>query len=135
MSQIIGAGTGVFFGPTGASPTFVEVVGASDVNFPETVVTDVKNTNYKTPNKTHDYIPGWQEAGQMEVTTDYLPATETQLRGIVGVRKSWKVVLSDGANFIFEGYVNKVGEKVPNEDKVTQNFGVKCCTVPVYSPT
>jgi hypothetical protein len=134
MSAIIGDSTALLYSAVPAT-TYTELAGISDLNVPDSVVAAVKNTNYKTTNKVNDYLPGWKEGGSMEVTMDYIPTNLTTLKGMEGVRKSWKILLNDGGNFLFEGFVEKVGVKAPAEGKVTVGFSIKVCTDWAYSPT
>jgi hypothetical protein len=130
---IIGLNTGLFYSAFPTPSSYTEVTEVIDVNFPEVSVADVKTTHYKTTNGIHDYTPGWKDGATLEVEKYYVAADESTLRGLLGVKKTWKVVLPDGGNYIFGGFMNKIGGAIPNEDRVTIKFSVKICTLPVYA--
>jgi hypothetical protein len=135
MGSQLGTGTKLFKGPLGASPVFVELLGIQDVAFPEISAADVKDTNYQTAGQFHDYAPGWSEGGTIDVVKDFISADEIALRGLYRTRLQWKVQLSSLENWVFTGYINKMGGALPAEDKISIKFSIKICTAPVMSLT
>jgi hypothetical protein len=129
----IGMGTSLAYSAVPAT-TYTTLANITDITMPDPSAPDVKVTNYGTTGA-HDFIAGFVDGGTIEVEKEYLPADAITLQGMLRTRKTWKVSLPDVSNFIFEGYINKISGAIPMEDKVTQKFTIKICTLPTISLT
>jgi hypothetical protein len=130
----VGARLQLYYGTVGGSPT-TEILGIDNLDFPELTGADIKNTRYSTQGKTHDYVPGYSEGGEVGVTKVFTASDETTMRGLYQVRKSWKVQVNDenGGHYDFEGYMNKIGPALPVDEMLKQKFSIKVCTLPVWT--
>jgi hypothetical protein len=133
MSQI-GAELQLFHGAVDADPA-TEILGITDLQFPEQAGAVVKNTTYATPDKQHDYLPGFTEGGEVVVTMNFTAVAMTATEGLKGTRKAWKVTVGgdEGGDIEFEGFVSKFGPGLPVDEKLTLKFSIQVCTKPVWT--
>jgi hypothetical protein len=128
----IGEGTTLGYSAVPAT-TYTTVGDVFDVSFPDLTVADVKDTNYDTASHMHSYIAGWIEGGVVTFQVSYSKAEHATLEAFVRVKKTWKITLPDGGNYIWVGYINKMGGAIPNEDRMTVSFSIKICTLPTFA--
>lgn len=131
---ILGAGTSISYSAV-TPTTYTLLAQLYDCNIPEQVVADVKASHYGTTGQVHNYIPGWTEPGVVDCEMEYVAANHAALVALLKVKHSFKITLSDGSNFVFVGYVNKIGGAIPMEDRVTVKFSIKVTNLLTHATT
>jgi hypothetical protein len=119
-SAITGKGATLGYSATsGGSYTLLsEVV---DCNIPEITFPGVEKTHYTSDNSRIEKTPtGWGELGDNSVQLNYVKAQTTTLYTLVGQLKWWKLTLSDGSTYVWNGWISKLGHPVPNKDRILQ---------------
>jgi hypothetical protein len=121
----IGAATTLSYSADGTTWTALSEV--IDVDAPGMECKKVDFTNYGSPNTQKEYKPGWKDGQDVEVEIAFLAAQETTLRGFVGVQKYWQIQIADattGSKWVWQGFITKIGAKIPNEERITQKLTI-----------
>lgn len=74
----IGWGAKVRIG-RGVTPTWTELVGLGDFDFPQAQADDIDVTSHSSPNRTKEYIPGMTDNGELSIPIDYVPNGDQDL--------------------------------------------------------
>lgn len=110
---------------TTSGGSYTEWVEVVDINQDESVGA-TKVSHLKSASNAHEYIPsGLTEPGEVTITINF---TKAQLTTITGHRRTslfWKVTFGDGSIYAFAGFWTKLGNKVPDDDRITCDLTIK----------
>lgn len=121
-------GAGITFGysdvpASGVPSTPTPLAKVNDFSGGEETVGKVKTTNHDSPNKKHEYIPGWTEVSDLTVDLMYNKADAVTLRGFIANKtvKAWSITFPDGPNgtpgsrMWVAGFLTQLGHTSPLE--------------------
>jgi hypothetical protein len=126
-------GTGLFWAPLGTVPTapaigtpltapWTEIGLMTRVTAPERAAGDTKITHLKSPNKAHEYVPGFVEGGSLTCRLHHSPASRLAIDGlapddtIAEQRVQFAIQFADGVVVYFGGYVKSYPVEVADGD-------------------
>jgi hypothetical protein len=135
-STISYAATTVSGGVYTVSGTYAKIAQSIDLASPEIEIGDIKLTNNDSPNQSHEYAPGLLEPGEIQFEWIYTPAEQATIYGITGDGNvySFKETFSDGSNFIWLGWIKKIGVETKTEDNANKGkVTIRCKSKPAFS--
>jgi hypothetical protein len=126
----IGAGTTLQFGPTGVSPVFGAALGKlTGITPAKTKVAKAAIDTFDAPLvnglPVEDCIPGWIAPGTWQIKLKSVASILTTLNGIIGTPKTWKIIKRDGSGYLFQGYIDEIGEEIPLKETIETSFSIQ----------
>jgi hypothetical protein len=128
-------GYGTIFAITDAfSPTtYVELGEVVDVTPPSISVDQVEVTHMQSPNRVKEYIAGLADYGEMQLTMNYIPSSDTDDRiiawrdsgGNLSCRITYPSASSPRPTDTFDGFVLSYSPSIPVGDKMQVTLTVK----------
>ena len=111
----------------GVTPTWFEIKGAGDFDFPQMQADDIDVTSHSSPNRTKEFIPGMTDNGEMTVPVDWVPDSEQDvlLRYLQQVGELIQIELTptgSTAEEVYAGYVRQYGRAAPVQGKASANL-------------
>lgn len=118
---IIGKGTTL---GAGATSTTTPIANIMDVSFPDEKYGKVEITEYS--DSIEQFIAGWKNAGEIELTIGFNHTSYTALRAFLGTNATyWKITLplqsgqsSTGDTITFQGCLSELGGQIPLKNKI-----------------
>lgn len=109
--------------------TFNELAELIDIKPPNQQSDDVEVTNYKSPNRTKEYIPGLIEPGEMTFDINWIPSDATdqiiQALKTSGAVRAMKITWPNGVTWSWDGYIKGFEPTAPLNDRMTGTVTVK----------
>lgn len=121
-------------GVAGVGGALTLLVGVFEVTPPSDEADDVKVTHFKSAGRSHEYIRGMIETGEIEVKMNYVPgsATDVLCRGAqaTGDTRTWKIIVpkADGTpawSISGSAYAKKYEREIPLDDRLTATLTLK----------
>lgn len=107
----------------GVTPTWTALEGCGDFDFPQAESDEVKVTSHSSPNRTHEYVPGFTENGVMTVPIDWVPGSDQDILLRV-LQQTGEIIQIEatpaGAGQtaeVYAGFVKRYGRSAPVEGK------------------
>jgi len=89
---------------------------------------DAENPEWK------DTSPGQKDAGETQVTIDWVPGSAEQQQLLTdleaGTKTWWRAKYSNGASDVFYGYINSFGKTIQINEKMQRTIKIKNCAKP-----
>lgn len=119
-------------------PPYTVISEVLDVTIEETI-TETKVTHLTSPNRTHEYKPGFIEPGTATFTANYVPGASGNYNVLVGLRGTagvfWKITDPDGGVSDFQGHISRVAKRTPDDDRITVEASIKLAGNVAYTPS
>jgi hypothetical protein len=135
-SSISYAATTYSAGVYSVSGSYTKIAQSMDLQSPEDEVGDIKITNNDSPNNSQEYRPGMLDPGEMDFELIYTPAEHLTLHTICGDGNvyAFKEIFADGSNFVWFGWVKKIGVETKTENEaVKSKVTIRTATKPVFA--
>lgn len=129
-SAIIGNGTTLEVDDGGGYDLIAEVF---DLNFPSKEVDEVEVTHYTSPDDYREFIGGFFDGAEVNISINYVKTTVDALADLVAIPVTWRITLPDLSTWVFGGHIKTLGGEIPNNDKVTTTVTVKITGAPVFT--
>jgi predicted secreted protein len=121
-----------FAAPGGSTFTPVAKIVAIKPPSPEAEPIDV--SHMESPEQWNEYIAGWAEAGEVEVTAQYAKAETAALYAIFRADKDYKMTFSDGSFWEFSGFLQKMDGEIERKGIIQSTFTFKLSGKPEFTP-
>ena len=130
---VIGKGTTIGYGADGTSApgSFTTVFSeVKKTNMPKIKTSQAKATHFQSPNNFHEYVIGWNDAGDVQFEANYLPTDRATLLGMLNQYHWFQITYPpDGSNAThtdtFRGFITEIDGDVPNEEVITAKVTIK----------
>jgi hypothetical protein len=116
-----------------ASQSWTELGKLVRVTTPERSSGDTKITHLKSPNKAHEYIPGYVDGGLLTYRIHHSPAAMAAIEALAPdattdeQRLAWAVQLANGVIAYHNGFVKSYPQEVTDgDDPVAIDVTVRC---------
>lgn len=131
----IGYGTVLEIALASAPSSFTYIREVFDVTPPSATDETVKASHMQSPDRTHEYIPGWTEPGEAQAQMNYVPgsATDVFLLSLKGKRLVARVTFANGVRVVFNCSRGAYETEIPNEDKMMATLNLKVSGSPSQS--
>jgi hypothetical protein len=111
----------------GVTPTWTEIVGIGDFDFPQMAADDVEVTSHSSPNRTKEYIQGLIDNGEMPVPLDYIPNSDQDLllRFLQQTGETIQIGITPAGVLteeVYAGYVKTYTRSAPVNGKSSANL-------------
>lgn len=123
----IGMGT-VFEMATVAAPTVWTHIGEIfDMTPPAATDETIEVTNFDSPNRTREYIPGLSDMGSFAFEMNYVPGSASDLFLIAsrGVTRKCRITFANGVIITFDGVRESYEPSLPVDDRMTASVSFK----------
>lgn len=112
-----------------AGGVYVTVGEVTEITPPNQQVADVVATHLRSPNRTHEYIPGFIEPGEASLTINWIPGgtTDVLILGLKasGAKRMHRVTWPNGVKWEFTAYVKGFEPATPIDDRMTATVSLK----------
>jgi hypothetical protein len=95
---------------------------------------DIDVSHMESIDQWREFDPGWAEAGEIEVTLQYVKSENATIYGLFRVKRGYQIEFSDGSVWEFDGFINSFGNEAEREDIITTTVGVKISGKPAFTP-
>jgi hypothetical protein len=130
-NAIVGAGAVLQLSISSVYTTITDITAIGGI---QGTVGDIEVTNLLSPNVYKEYLPGWGEGGTVSIEANYAKTQFNIMYGVLRTPSAWKIIFSDGSNWVFNGYLNALATDNPEGDEpVASPFTIKITGKPVYS--
>ncbi len=119
------------------------VVEIKNIGGPDTDSEDVEVTNHDSPSRYKEYIPGMQDGGTVNISGNFIPGSNSQLRLIsdkaAGTVSNYRIVLptaediDDRVMWSFTAYIKSLSFTAPVNTEMTVSASLKISGEPVLS--
>lgn len=134
--EMIGHGIVVQMATLAAPTVFTNLENVFDFSPPKDSYDDVDVTNYQSPGRKREFIPGLGDPGDASFEMNFVPgsATDVYLRAAKGTQRVTKVTWPNGATITFTANVQEYGpDSAPVDDKLTATCALKVTGDTVYT--
>lgn len=118
-SAIIGKGTTLGYTATTSATSYTTVSELFDVAGPSEDIDEAEVTHYTSDDGRKEFVGGWIDPGEVEFEANYVKAGMTALAALGTTLRNWKITLPDASIWVFPGWLKKLGQPIPNQDKIT----------------
>lgn len=80
-----------------------------------------------------EYMATWADAGSIQSEQIYTKASLTTLYTINGVTQHWKILLADGSDIQFDGFVDEISATSKMEKAIRVSVGICLANAPVFT--
>jgi hypothetical protein len=112
-----------------APTTFVDLAEVFEFTPPEAAVDQIRATHYKSPGRSHEFIPALTDNGSASVSMNYVPgsATDDRIRALLasGDVVPMRGTYPNGVTVSFSGFVVAYSQAIPLDDRMTADMSVK----------
>lgn len=129
---LIGYGTRFLMAATAAAAALTKLAEVTSVTFPNEQVAEVEVTNYDSPNRTREYIPGLNDAGDITVEINWIPGNPTDeliaaAKADGKVRTMRIVTPPDDTSqmYTFPGFIRGFEPAAPMDGKMTASVTIR----------
>lgn len=133
---VIGKGTTIGYAadatnaPSTFSTVFTEV---KKTNMPKIKTSQAKATHFLSPNNFHEYVIGWNDAGEVSFEANYVASDRTVLMGMLNTYHWFQITYPDTHTDTFRGFIVEIDGDVPNEEVITAKVSIKVTSAPVFA--
>ena len=128
----IGYGTRFLMKELANSTALTKLAEVTSVSLPNEQVAEVEATHYESPNRTREFIPGLNDAGEITVEMNFDPGSATDLMLVAaksdnGVR-TMRIVTPPGDDdqmYTFPGFVKGYERGLPLDDRMTATVTIR----------
>ena len=131
-NAISGFGTtlGYQAGTDGTYTTFAEITNIT----PPAIKGDTAEVStMDSPNGYKEFIGTLIDGGEVTVSLNYKASQTVTVAALVNVKKTWKITINDGSNWVFSGLLTGLSGAIPVDGKVSQDWTIKVTGKPVFS--
>lgn len=141
MAEVPGYGTVFEYGDQGdgSSTTWTAIARIVDIEGAEETVDNIETTAFDSPGKAKQFQPGLVDNGEIKLTTRFLAARYSTLRGFKGVAKDYRITFNDsisshGSRIVYAAaYINKIGPKTPLDKVAEAEITIKVSGEPTFT--
>lgn len=106
------------------------IVGeVTEVTPPNEQASDVVATHLRSPDRKHEYIPGFIEPGEASLSINWIPGNPTDVLlqdlKVSGARRMHRITWPNGVAWEFTGYVKGFEPSAPIDDRMTATVTLK----------
>jgi hypothetical protein len=114
----------------GATPTWTELVGIGDFEFPTGDADEVETTSHSSPGRTKEFIGGLRDNGTLAVPLDYIPESDQDmlLRFLAQTAEVIQIEITPaGATVpeVYAGFVRTYARTAPVSGKATATLNLR----------
>ena len=113
---------------------WTEITDVDGITLPPIDVAKVDNHHFKTADRTKTRRPGWLDPGDGAFVFKSTKAQMASTYALTAVQKGFRVTLSDGSIFKWNGFINKFGSEIDKEGDNTVGCSVATSGLPVFTP-
>jgi hypothetical protein len=131
------AGIGGFATTLKGSVSFTSnVLEIVKIDLPEVSVTDIDVSSMDSTSNFMEFIGGSIDPGVIDIEVNYDAVHEAAVEdAILLANESWTITFPDGATWVTDGYINKMGAGTAGtNEKIGRVMSIKCSGIPVYTP-
>lgn len=129
---MIGFGTRFFMAATAGAAALTKLAEVTSVGFPNEQVAEVEVTHYESANRTREFIPGLNDAGEITIELNWIPGSETDAL-IQAAKSDGKVRMmriatpadDDAQMYTFPGFVRGYERTAPMDDKMVATVTIR----------
>lgn len=129
---MIGFGTRFFMAATAGAAALTKLAEVTSVGFPNEQVVEVEVTHYESANRTREFIPGLNDAGEITLELNWIPgsATDELIQTAKGDGKVRTMRIAtpaddDAQMYTFPGFVRGYERTAPMDDKMTATVTIR----------
>lgn len=116
-------GYGILYEISDGAGGWTEVAEVTDLAPPNQQVEEVEASHLRSPGKTREFIPGWNDPGEASLTINWIPGdgTDTLIRGLkaTAARRSHRITWPNGFTWTFSGFIKGFEPASPMDDRMT----------------
>ncbi len=109
------------------------LTGIKTISSPKIGVTVIDITVLLSPQHTKQKVGGFIDPGEVTFGGVFIPAVYATLHAYTGLTKIWRVLLSNGSHWDFEGFLKSVSCENPLDAEVSMEFTIEVSGVPAFS--
>lgn len=129
---LIGYGTRFLMAATAAATTLTKLAEVTSVTLPNEQVAEVEVTHYESPNRTREFIPGLNDAGEITIEINWIPGSATDdliaaAKADAKVRTMRIVTPPDDTSqmYTFPGFVRGFEPAAPIDGRMTASITIR----------
>jgi hypothetical protein len=103
-----------------------------DVTPPNVRVDDIDISNMDSPDQAKEYVAGWLDGGEVEITLQ-MTTEANALYAQIGLTQDFGIQFQDGTGWTWSGYIKAFGHETEREGVVTNTVTVKVSGKPVLA--
>ena len=119
------------------SGVFVELAEVFEVTPPDTQVDQIDVTNYQSPSRQREFIPGLSDPGTASVSMNYVAnsASDQRIEALrsAGTVLAMRITFPNGVRVTFNASVQSYTKAVPVDDRMTATVEVKVAAAPTIA--
>lgn len=119
-----------------ATPTSFDYISEIfDLTPPSDSTEQVQATHMQSPNRTHEFIEGLTDPGEVSFEMNYVPGSDSdkKLTAAKGKRKRCRITFPNGVQVLFTGSRQTYEKTAPTEDKMTASVAFKVSGEPLLT--
>jgi len=131
----LGYGTVLEIALASAPTVFTYIREVFEASPPSDTDETVQVTHFGSPNRTHEYVPGFTDGGEASFQMNYVPGSETDvfLLSIKGKKLVARLTFPNGVRIVFNCSRQGYETSVPNAEKMTATLTLKVSGEPSQS--
>lgn len=132
MAGLVGKGYSLKYG------TVVDTYGSTlgnclDVSGPSPAVSDIDVTTNDSTGGWMEFKPGLIDGGEVTFSMRFNKTEWAEAFGLVGAEKFWQLLLVDGSQFEWPGYIKGFGNETQYAGDVTCSCTIKVSGTPTFT--
>lgn len=135
-SQVIGHGSQLELGTSGATPTYTATNGVTSIDLGSNKIDTHDNTDMGSTGTTRTFIPGLENPGDISVKLNVIPgdATQAALDTAKGLLLPFKAIYPGAVRTIsFSGIITSIDESIPDDKLPTKTVKIQVSGTKVNS--
>jgi hypothetical protein len=122
-----------------ASTTWTDIAEIIDITPPNIEADDIDASHMLSPNQMKEFLPGWGDGGEVELTVQYDKTRNAALYTLFRQPKGFRIMFADapgpsGSKWGLDGYVKGLQNTVEREGVITADLKIKVTGTPVFVP-
>lgn len=110
----------------------IAVAQVVDVTPPNVRVDDIDISNMDSPDQAKEYVAGWLDGGEVEITLQ-MTTEANALYAQIGLTQAFGIQFQDSTAWTWNGYIKAFGHETEREGVVTNSVTVKISGKPVLA--
>lgn len=129
---LIGIGTAIYMAATANAATLTKLAEVTSVGLPNEQAGEVDVTNYDSPGRTREFIPGLNDAGEITMEMNWVPGSATDDLIVTakadGKVRTFRVVTpedDDQQMYTFPGFIRGYERTTPIDSQLTATVTIR----------
>lgn len=133
-------GTTLYYGDVGGGDPATQLAGIKNfTSLPRNVADEFETTRVDAevsagvPDMFKYFEADKIDPGTLGVRLGFEGTQATTVYGLIGVKKEWKILFSDGSKLVFDGFVKEVGAELEDKGELMVPIVIRVSGKPVFT--